>query len=79
MLYEASSSGDPAVIGLLLEYGADANEAKHTGHMPIHRVAHRGHLQYSAQSVCSFLSLLGGNRESFPLTHLCPSVCCSEL
>lgn len=47
VLYEASSSGDPAVIGLLLEYGADANEAKHTGHMPIHRVAHRGHLQYS--------------------------------
>lgn len=47
VLYEASASGDPAVIGLLLEYGADANEAKHTGHMPIHRVAHRGHLQYS--------------------------------
>ncbi|XP_075881309.1 dynein axonemal heavy chain 12 [Nelusetta ayraudi] len=45
VLYEASSSGDPAVISLLLEYGADANEAKHTGHMPIHRVAHRGHLQ----------------------------------
>lgn len=47
VLYEASSSGEPAVIKLLLEYGADANEAKHTGHMPIHRVAHRGHLQYS--------------------------------
>lgn len=46
VLYEASSSGEPAVIKLLLEYGADANEAKHTGHMPIHRVAHRGHLQY---------------------------------
>lgn len=45
ILYEASSSGDPAVISLLLEYGADANVAKHTGHMPIHRVAHRGHLQ----------------------------------
>lgn len=46
ILYEASASGDPAVISLLLEYGADANVAKHTGHMPIHRVAHRGHLQY---------------------------------
>lgn len=45
ILYEASSSGDPSVIGLLLEYGADANVAKLTGHMPIHRVAHRGHLQ----------------------------------
>ncbi|CAJ1052008.1 dynein heavy chain 12%2C axonemal-like [Xyrichtys novacula] len=45
ILYEASASGDPSVISLLLEYGADANEAKHTGHMPIHRVAHRGHLQ----------------------------------
>uniref|UniRef100_UPI0037E73AA3 dynein axonemal heavy chain 12 n=1 Tax=Semicossyphus pulcher TaxID=241346 RepID=UPI0037E73AA3 len=45
ILYEASSSGDPSVISLLLEYGADANVAKHSGHMPIHRVAHRGHLQ----------------------------------
>lgn len=45
VLYEASSCGDPAVIGLLLEHGADANVAKHTGHMPIHRVAHRGHLE----------------------------------
>uniref|UniRef100_A0A3B4ZT98 Dynein heavy chain 12, axonemal-like n=1 Tax=Stegastes partitus TaxID=144197 RepID=A0A3B4ZT98_9TELE len=44
ILYEATASGDPAVIGLLLEYGADANIAKHSGHMPIHRVAHRGHL-----------------------------------
>ncbi|XP_029946888.1 ankyrin repeat and SOCS box protein 14 isoform X2 [Salarias fasciatus] len=45
ILYEASSSGDPAVVSLLLEYGADANVAKHTGHMPIHRLAHRGHLE----------------------------------
>ncbi|XP_034535658.1 dynein heavy chain 12, axonemal-like [Notolabrus celidotus] len=44
ILFEASASGDPAVISVLLEYGADANMAKHTGHMPIHRVAHRGHL-----------------------------------
>ncbi|XP_074533314.1 dynein axonemal heavy chain 12 [Halichoeres trimaculatus] len=44
ILFEASASGDPAVISLLLEYGADANVARHTGHMPIHRVAHRGHL-----------------------------------
>ncbi|XP_018518841.1 dynein axonemal heavy chain 12 [Lates calcarifer] len=45
ILYEASAAGDPAVISLLLEYGADANVAKRTGHMPIHRVAHRGHLE----------------------------------
>ncbi|KAF3856751.1 hypothetical protein F7725_017474 [Dissostichus mawsoni] len=45
ILYEASASGDPAVISLLLEYGADANVAKNMGHMPIHRAAHRGHLQ----------------------------------
>ncbi|CAK6960863.1 dynein axonemal heavy chain 12-like [Scomber scombrus] len=45
ILYEASSCGDPAVISLLLEFGADPNVAKLTGHMPIHRVAHRGHLQ----------------------------------
>lgn len=45
VLYEATSAGDPAVISLLLEYGADANVSKHTGHLPIHRVAHRGHLQ----------------------------------
>lgn len=45
ILFEASACGDPALISLLLEYGADANVAKHTGHMPIHRVAHRGHLE----------------------------------
>ncbi|KAL6112393.1 asb14 [Pungitius sinensis] len=45
ILYEASSSGDPEVVGLLLEFGADANVAKQTGHLPLHRVAHRGHLQ----------------------------------
>ncbi|XP_033483401.1 dynein axonemal heavy chain 12 isoform X1 [Epinephelus lanceolatus] len=45
ILYEASLTGDPALISLLLEFGADANVAKLTGHMPIHRVAQRGHLQ----------------------------------
>ncbi|XP_063766364.1 dynein axonemal heavy chain 12 isoform X1 [Eleginops maclovinus] len=51
ILYEASASGDPAVISLLLEYGADANVAKNTGHMPIHRAAHRGHLQVLNQLI----------------------------
>lgn len=45
ILYEASASGEPGVVRLLLDYGADANVAKLTGHMPIHRAAHRGHLQ----------------------------------
>ncbi|XP_058229006.1 dynein axonemal heavy chain 12 [Hemibagrus wyckioides] len=43
ILYEASASGNPDIISLLLEYGADANIPKHTGHLPIHRVAHRGY------------------------------------
>ncbi|XP_052425425.1 ankyrin repeat and SOCS box protein 14-like isoform X4 [Carassius gibelio] len=47
VLFEASASGNPDVISLLLEYGADANitTPKHTGHLPIHRVAHRGHVK----------------------------------
>ncbi|XP_053509033.1 dynein axonemal heavy chain 12 [Ictalurus furcatus] len=45
ILYEASASGNPDVISLLLEYGADANIPKHTGHLPIHRVAHRGYVK----------------------------------
>lgn len=45
VLYEASASGNPDVISLLLEYGADANIPKHTGHLPIHRVAHRGYVK----------------------------------
>lgn len=44
VLYEASASGDPPTISLLLEHGADANVATVTGHMPVHRAAHRGHL-----------------------------------
>ncbi|XDV51187.1 hypothetical protein PO909_020113, partial [Leuciscus waleckii] len=45
ILFEACASGNPDVISLLLEYGADANIPKHTGHLPIHRVAHRGHVK----------------------------------
>ncbi|XP_077060321.1 ankyrin repeat and SOCS box protein 14 isoform X2 [Siphateles boraxobius] len=45
ILFEASASGNTDVISLLLEYGADANIPKHTGHLPIHRVAHRGHVK----------------------------------
>ncbi|XP_036387765.1 dynein heavy chain 12, axonemal-like [Megalops cyprinoides] len=45
ILFEAAASGNAEVISLLLDYGADPNVPKHTGHLPIHRVAHRGHLQ----------------------------------
>uniref|UniRef100_A0A8C6TSN1 Ankyrin repeat and SOCS box containing 14a n=1 Tax=Neogobius melanostomus TaxID=47308 RepID=A0A8C6TSN1_9GOBI len=45
ILFEASANGDPEMIKLLLEYGADADVPKQSGHLPIHRVAHRGHLQ----------------------------------
>ncbi|XP_062401097.1 dynein axonemal heavy chain 12 [Sardina pilchardus] len=44
ILFEAAASGNPEVISLLLQYGADPNVPKHTGHLPIHRVAHRGHV-----------------------------------
>ncbi|XP_036389747.1 dynein heavy chain 12, axonemal isoform X2 [Megalops cyprinoides] len=44
VLFEAAGSGNPDIIDLLLEYGADANMPNRTGHLPIHRVAHRGHL-----------------------------------
>ncbi|KAL0978823.1 hypothetical protein UPYG_G00176190 [Umbra pygmaea] len=47
ILFEASASGNPEIISLLLEYGADANIPKNTGHLPIHRVSHRGHLKSS--------------------------------
>uniref|UniRef100_A0A3Q2ZE11 Ankyrin repeat and SOCS box containing 14 n=1 Tax=Hippocampus comes TaxID=109280 RepID=A0A3Q2ZE11_HIPCM len=44
VLYESCASGDVSSLTLLLEYGADANVAKQSGHLPIHRAAHRGHL-----------------------------------
>ncbi|XP_061114572.1 dynein axonemal heavy chain 12-like isoform X2 [Conger conger] len=44
VLFEAAGSGNPDIITLLLEYGADANLPNRTGHLPIHRAAHRGHL-----------------------------------
>ncbi|XP_053096640.1 dynein axonemal heavy chain 12 isoform X3 [Pangasianodon hypophthalmus] len=44
VLFEAAASGNPDIISLLLEYGADPNTPTHTGHLPIHRAAYRGHL-----------------------------------
>ncbi|CAL8338382.1 unnamed protein product [Merluccius merluccius] len=45
ILYEACASGMPSIIRQLLEHGADANVTKLTGHLPLHRAAHRGHLE----------------------------------
>ncbi|XP_076839752.1 dynein axonemal heavy chain 12 [Brachyhypopomus gauderio] len=44
VLFEAAASGNPDIISMLLDYGADPNTPMHTGHLPIHRVAYRGHL-----------------------------------
>ncbi|KTG42927.1 hypothetical protein cypCar_00000503 [Cyprinus carpio] len=44
VLFDAAASGNPDIISLLLEYGADPNVPTHTGHLPIHRAAYRGHL-----------------------------------
>ncbi|XP_077070521.1 dynein axonemal heavy chain 12 isoform X2 [Siphateles boraxobius] len=44
VLFDAAASGNPDIISLLLEYGADPNVPNNTGHLPIHRVAYRGHL-----------------------------------
>lgn len=44
VLFDAAASGNPDIISLLLEYGADPNMPTNTGHLPIHRVAYRGHL-----------------------------------
>uniref|UniRef100_A0A8C3HE66 Ankyrin repeat and SOCS box containing 14 n=1 Tax=Chrysemys picta bellii TaxID=8478 RepID=A0A8C3HE66_CHRPI len=43
ILFEAVGGGNPDSLSLLLEYGADANVPKHSGHLPIHRAAYRGH------------------------------------
>ncbi|KAF4024010.1 hypothetical protein G4228_015792 [Cervus hanglu yarkandensis] len=43
ILLEAASGGNPDSVTLLLEYGADANVPKNSGHLPIHVAADRGH------------------------------------
>ena len=44
ILLEAASGGNPDSVILLLQYGADANVPKNSGHLPIHVAADRGHL-----------------------------------
>nr|P0C927.1 RecName: Full=Ankyrin repeat and SOCS box protein 14 [Rattus norvegicus] len=43
VLLEAVRGGDPDSVSLLLEYGADANIPKSSGHLPIHVAADKGH------------------------------------
>ncbi|XP_032376487.1 dynein heavy chain 12, axonemal [Etheostoma spectabile] len=45
ILFDAAASGNPDIISLLLEYGADPNLVHlSSGHLPIHRVAYHGHI-----------------------------------
>lgn len=44
ILFDAASSGNPDIISLLLEHGADPNLPLYSGHLPIHRVAYHGHV-----------------------------------
>uniref|UniRef100_A0A3Q3CJJ1 Ankyrin repeat and SOCS box containing 14b n=1 Tax=Haplochromis burtoni TaxID=8153 RepID=A0A3Q3CJJ1_HAPBU len=43
ILFDAAASGNPDIISLLLEHGADPNVPLYSGHLPIHRVAYHGH------------------------------------
>uniref|UniRef100_A0A3Q4HBG4 Ankyrin repeat and SOCS box containing 14b n=1 Tax=Neolamprologus brichardi TaxID=32507 RepID=A0A3Q4HBG4_NEOBR len=43
ILFDAAASGNPDIISLLLEHGADPNIPLYSGHLPIHRVAYHGH------------------------------------
>ncbi|XP_061590816.1 dynein axonemal heavy chain 12 [Cololabis saira] len=43
ILFDAAASGHPDVISMLLEHGADPNIPLYSGHLPLHRVAYRGH------------------------------------
>lgn len=40
-----AGSGNPALVRLLLEQGAQADLASNTGHLPVHRAAAKGHLR----------------------------------
>ncbi|CAB1336127.1 unnamed protein product [Coregonus sp. 'balchen'] len=44
LLFEAVASGNPDIISLLLDYGADPDMPNHSGHLPIHCAAYHGHL-----------------------------------
>ncbi|XP_022047740.2 dynein axonemal heavy chain 12 [Acanthochromis polyacanthus] len=43
VLFDAAASGNPDIISLLLDHGADPNLPLYSGHLPIHRAACHGH------------------------------------
>ncbi|KAM9829709.1 dynein axonemal heavy chain 12 isoform 2-T2 [Syngnathus typhle] len=44
ILFDAAASGNPDVISLLLDHGADPNSPFYSGHLPIHHAAYHGHI-----------------------------------
>uniref|UniRef100_A0A8C2XL21 Ankyrin repeat and SOCS box containing 14 n=1 Tax=Cyclopterus lumpus TaxID=8103 RepID=A0A8C2XL21_CYCLU len=44
ILFDAAASGNPDVISLLLDHGADPNAPLYGGQLPLHRVAYHGHI-----------------------------------
>ncbi|CAK6957358.1 dynein axonemal heavy chain 12 [Scomber scombrus] len=44
IFFDAAASGNPDIIALLLDHGADPNQPLYSGHLPIHRVAYHGHI-----------------------------------
>ncbi|XP_067448613.1 ankyrin repeat and SOCS box protein 14 isoform X2 [Thunnus thynnus] len=44
ILFDAAASGNPDIISLLLDHGADPNRPLYSGHLPIHRAAYHGHI-----------------------------------
>lgn len=44
ILFDAAASGNPDIISILLEQGADPNLPLYSGHLPVHRVAYHGHV-----------------------------------
>ncbi|KAM4562378.1 dynein axonemal heavy chain 12 isoform 3-T3 [Odontesthes bonariensis] len=43
VMLQKAASGNPDIISLLLDHGADPNLPLYSGHLPIHRVAYHGH------------------------------------
>ncbi|XP_068561366.1 dynein axonemal heavy chain 12 [Cebidichthys violaceus] len=44
VLFDAAASGNPDIISMLLDHGADPNRPLYSGHLPLHRVAYHGHI-----------------------------------
>ncbi|XP_069795732.1 dynein axonemal heavy chain 12-like isoform X5 [Narcine bancroftii] len=51
VLFEAATVENTESLALLLEYGADANVPKYSGHLPIHRATYKGYCQLVKQLI----------------------------